>query len=85
MDHCGIRNTTVSNIVRTFHNNIPPEELYEKYAPMGFSHYKIEGRTLSSLELAGNYAYYMAKPEHHDELILALCEHLNDFDTKMFN
>ena len=84
MSECGIRDTTVSNTVRTFRNNITPDELYNKYAPMGFSHFKIEGRTLPSIEIAQNYAYYMAKPEHHDELALALCNHLNDFKSKMF-
>ena len=85
MSTCGIRNTTVSNATRCFKNNITPDELYNKYVPMGFSHFKIEGRTLATIELAENYAYYMAKPEHHDELVFALCGNLNDFETKIFS
>lgn len=84
MSECGIQNTTVSHAVRSFKNNITPDELYNKYAPMGFSHFKIEGRTLPSIEIAQNYAYYMAKPEYHDELVLSLCNNLNDFKSKMF-
>ena len=85
MEYCGVNATTVSEKVRNFSNNIPPEELYNKYVPMGFSHFKIEGRTLSTFEVAANYAYYMAKPEYHDELISTLTMHLSDHEFKVFN
>ena len=31
---------------------------------MGFSHFKLEGRTLSHSEVVGNYLKYMVKPEY---------------------
>ena len=40
-------------------------EIYNTYVPMGFSYFKIEGRTWSDIELACTYAYYMVKPEYH--------------------
>ena len=85
MSECGITDSTVSNIVRNYNNNITPDELYNKYAPMGFSHFKLEGRTLPTIEVALNYAYYMAKPEYHDEVVHQLTVSLHDFGNKMFN
>lgn len=48
-------------------HHISPEAIWEKYAPMGFQHYKIEGRTASKLFLLENYMYYLIKPECRDE------------------
>lgn len=82
MTKCGVAANTCSWTTRNYHNNISPTELYEKYAPMGFEYFKIEGRTLPSVEIAANYCYYMVKPEYHDEVLLKLCE--DDFMTKAF-
>ena len=46
-----------------YHNNLTPEEIINTYAPMGFQHFKLEGRSLSDLENACNYVRYMVKPE----------------------
>lgn len=45
-------------------NNLSPKEIYNVYAPLGFQHFKLEGRTLSDIENACNYAWYLAKPEY---------------------
>ena len=79
---CGISNSTISVSTRNFKNNITNEELYNVYVPKGFEYFKIEGRTLPSVESAANYCYYMVKPEYHDEVLLKLCE--DDFMTKAF-
>lgn len=84
MCQCGVSNVTISKEVRDYHNNITPDELYNKYAPMGFKYFKLEGRTLPHLEMALNYAYYMVKPEYQDEVVLSLCKRSDDFDIKMF-
>ncbi|MBQ4345747.1 MAG: hypothetical protein IJC75_01280 [Oscillospiraceae bacterium] len=48
-------------------HHISPEAICEKYLPMGFRHFKIEGRTASRLFLLENYMYYLIKPECRDE------------------
>lgn len=50
--------------------HITPDDLYEKYVPMGFSEFKIEGRSAKLFNVMETYLYYMAKPECRDELRL---------------
>ena len=47
-------------------NHITPDEIWEKYIPMGFEQFKIEGRTSGTLNLIEHYMYYMVKPECRD-------------------
>lgn len=58
--------------------HISPDAIWEKYVPMGFSQFKIEGRTISLFRLIEHYMYYMAKPECRDEARLLLIEQLAD-------
>lgn len=46
---------------------ITKEDLYNKYVPSGFRHFKIEGRCASPLKSLEWYLYYMVKPEYIDE------------------
>lgn len=46
---------------------ISPEAIFEKYVPMGFSNFKIEGRTGNVFNLIDQYCYWMMKPEKRDE------------------
>lgn len=45
---------------------IKVEDLYTKYTDMGFSNFKIEGRTLHSYEIIESYVYYLVKSEYKD-------------------
>jgi collagenase-like PrtC family protease len=40
------------------------EDIQKKYLPNGFSHYKIEGRSLGSAVVLEFLLHYMTKPEH---------------------
>ena len=40
--------------------------LYSTYVKMGFNNFKIEGRTLSEIDVLESYMYYLVKPEHRD-------------------
>ena len=64
MQQCMIKSSPMHPNTLGFHNNLTPDEIYNIYEPMGFSYFKIEGRTWSDLELALTYAYYMVKPEY---------------------
>ena len=61
---CQIKGDTTKCLTRNYKNNISPEEIYTKYYNLGFSNFKLEGRTLTDKEVILNYAYYMIKPEY---------------------
>ena len=47
--------------------HITPKDIYEKYVPMGFKNFKIEGRSLPYFSVLESYIYYLVKPEYKDE------------------
>lgn len=53
-------------------NHMTYDIIKEKYAPMGFEHFKIEGRTWDELELALTYCEYMIKPEYQHYILTSL-------------
>ena len=77
---CKIKNSTVSNDVINFKNNISPEEIINYYYPLGYHMFKLEGRTLSSIEIILNYARYFIKPEHQFNFIQEAVRGLFDAD-----
>lgn len=62
--------------IKELSTHVSPDDIWEKYVPMGFSQFKIEGRTASRLNLIETYLYYMAKPECKEELRCKLLYHL---------
>lgn len=56
--------------------HISPEAIFEKYLPMGFNQFKIEGRSANIFTLIETYLYYMVKPEYKDKARIALCTNL---------
>ena len=53
-----------------YSTHIRPQDIYEKYVPMGFENFKIEGRSNNLFNVMETYLYYMVKPEHRDEMRL---------------
>ena len=53
--------------IKDLSTHVSPEAIWEKYVPMGYEQFKIEGRTASRLNVLENYMYYMIKPECRDE------------------
>ena len=41
------------------------DDIQNVYLPMGFSHFKIEGRSLGSALILEFLLYYLTKPEYH--------------------
>lgn len=72
MSYCAINSDALSINTKNYVNNLSYEEISGKYEPLGFEHYKIEGRTWDELTLALTYLYYMVKPEHKDEVLMRL-------------
>lgn len=61
--NCFIDGNTLTASTCNYINNLTPEDVIE-YSEKGFSNFKLEGRTLSDLELALNYIRYMIKPKY---------------------
>lgn len=57
------------NTFNKYKNHISIDEIINTYEPMGFSHFKLEGRTLGDQEVLTNYAHYFIKPEYQLEFI----------------
>lgn len=55
---------------------ISPDDIWNKYVPMGFQHFKIEGRTANLFSLIDTYCHYLMKPEYKDEGRLILTANL---------
>lgn len=53
--------------IKDYPTHISPEDIYKKYAPMGFENFKIEGRSNNIINLTETYIYYMIRPEHKEE------------------
>lgn len=57
---------------KNYPTHVSPEAILEKYLPMGFCNFKIEGRTLPDIYVLEYYVYYMIKPEYQNELRLEM-------------
>lgn len=67
------------NTLYTYKNyptHISPDDIWDKYVPMGFTNFKIEGRTANIFTMLDAYCYYFAKPEYRDEARLILTTNL---------
>jgi hypothetical protein len=62
---CQIKKGPMDPTTCAYPNNISPEEITEIYMPKGFSHFKLEGRTISTSEMIHGYVRYLIKPEYH--------------------
>ena len=63
---CGCRERTLYQTIG-LSTHVSPDAIWNKYAPMGFEQFKLEGRTASIMYLVECYMYYMVKPEFRDE------------------
>lgn len=55
---------------------ISPEAIKEKYVPMGFCEFKLEGRSARDIYMLETYMYYFAKPEARDKVRLEMLRKL---------
>lgn len=74
------------NLYKTigYKTHISPDALYNKYVPMGYNQFKIEGRTNPDISVLENFVYYMIKPEYQNLARLEMAELLTD-KVKYFN
>ncbi|MBR6380787.1 MAG: hypothetical protein IKS07_03810, partial [Lachnospiraceae bacterium] len=62
--------------IQDYPTYVSPEEIWEKYVPMGINNFKIEGRTAYLFSLIDTYCFYMLKPEKAGEARLLLLRNL---------
>lgn len=63
--------------------HISPDDIWNRYVPMGFEQFKIEGRTLELFNLIEHYMYYLVKPECRDEArLMLICQLINQGEIK---
>lgn len=63
--------------------HISPDDIWNRYVPMGFEQFKIEGRTLELFNLIEHYMYYLVKPECRDEArLMLICQLVNQGEIK---
>lgn len=62
--------------IQEYSTFISPEAIWEKYIPMGFNNFKIEGRTANLFQLIDTYCFYFMKPERKEEGRLLLITNL---------
>lgn len=62
--YCGINNNILSPQAKNYSNNMSYQDILTYYEPMGFSHFKLEGRTMPANTQACIYVDYMVKDEY---------------------
>ena len=62
--------------IQGYSTYISPEAIWEKYVPMGFNQFKIEGRTANIFSLVETYAHYLIRPEKQGEVRIMLLNNL---------
>ena len=70
--------------IRGLKTHISPDDIWEKYVPMGFEQFKIEGRTASTMNKIETYMYYMAKPELREQARYFLMNMMEDSGALIF-
>jgi len=71
--------------IRDLSTNIKPADIWDKYLPMGFNQFKIEGRTAWLFNLIETYIYYLAKPEYADIARYTLIDFCHENDVLSVN
>lgn len=77
---CKFANGATQNVhtIKNFSTYVSPEAIWEKYVPMGFKNFKIEGRTDDFFVVLEAYCHYMVKPEYQGEVRLMVLKNLEE-------
>ena len=72
--YCNIEHQPIHPIAKQYSNTITYEMIKNNYEPLGFEHFKLEGRTLTDLIEAIIYSEYMVLPQYRDIFITTILE-----------
>ena len=70
--------------IRKLRTHISPDDIWEKYVPMGIEQFKIEGRTASPINVLETYMYSMSQPECRDEARFTLLKTMENSGAMVF-
>lgn len=76
--YCEYGEKNCIHTIQEYDTFVSPEDIWEKYVPMGFTNFKIEGRTANLFSLIDTYCFYMIKPERAGEARLLLLKNLEN-------
>ncbi len=71
--------------IQGFSSYVSPEAIWEKYVPMGFRNFKIEGRSDNIFVVLEAYVHYLIKPEYQGPVRLRMLKSLESVNILQFN
>lgn len=74
--YCSYGDHNCIHNIQEYPTYVSPEDIWEKYLPLGINNFKIEGRTAYLFSLIDTYCFYMLKPECVGEARLLLIKNL---------
>lgn len=73
---CGAQQNVYT--IQDYCTYVSPEAIWEKYVPMGFNNFKIEGRTDDLFVVLEAYCHYMIKPEYQGQVRIMMLRNMED-------
>lgn len=74
--HCEYSGNNCIHTIQGYQTYVSPEDIWNKYVPMGFHNFKIEGRTDNLFAVVESYVHYLIKPEYQGEIRVLLLRNL---------
>ena len=62
--------------IQRYSTYVSPEDIWEKYVPMGFQNFKLEGRTANFFYVLELYCHYLIRPEYRVDAATTLLNSL---------
>ncbi len=74
--HCEYGEHNCIHTIQGYNTYVSPEMIWEKYVPMGFNNFKIEGRTANIFSLVETYCHFLIKPEYQGQTRILILNNL---------
>lgn len=74
--HCSYGEHNEFHTIQSYCTYVSPEDIWEKYVPMGFTNFKLEGRTANLFYIMEVYCHYLIRPEYRVDAATTLLNSL---------
>ncbi len=74
--HCEYGEHNEFHTIQSYCTYVSPEDIWEKYVPMGFTNFKLEGRTANLFYILQVYVHYLIRPEYQVDAATTLLNSL---------
>lgn len=71
--------------IQSYSTYVSPEDIWEKYVPMGFNNFKLEGRTANFFYIMEVYCHYLIRPEYRVDAMATLLNNLENSHVIVLN